>query len=112
MYLDELQPYTITTQQQALGRFVFMMTWYQIVMAVFQLARLFQDKRGRSPAWLVRLMGAMFRGVWISYDGFFKGVFGDGERTQGREDGGDGMVGREGAKGEKGQGGWMAGAVV
>jgi len=51
-------------------------------------------------------MGAMFRGVWISYDGFFKGVFGDGERTQ------DGRVGREGAEGEKAEGVWGVKAMV
>lgn len=111
-YLDELQPYTVTTQQQALGRFVFMMTWYPIVMAVFRLARLFQDKRGRSPGWLVRLMGAIFRGVWISYDGVFKGVFGDGERTQDGEGGEDGRVWREGAEGEKAEGVWRVKAMV
>ena len=81
VYLHELQPYTITTNKQRLGRFVFMMTWYPLVMAMFQLARLFQDKNGLSPPWLVMLTGAVFRGVWISYDGFFKGLFGDGERT-------------------------------
>ena len=30
---------------------------------------------------MVRITGAVFRGVWISYDGFFRGLFGDGERT-------------------------------
>lgn len=37
---------------------------------------------------MVRITGAVFSGVWASYDGFFKGLFGDGERTieDGRED--------------------------
>lgn len=89
-----------------------MMTWYPIIMLVFRLASLFQDKKGKSPGWVVRLTGAMFRGVWISYDGFFKRVFGDGERTQGQEDGGDDRVGREGAEGEKGEGVWRVKAMV
>ena len=41
----------------------------------------YADKKGRAPKWLVVLVGAMFRGMWESYDGFFKRVFGDGERT-------------------------------
>lgn len=81
-YLNELQPYTITTQKQRLGRFVLMMLWYPLLMAVFSLGKIFHDKRGRNPPWLARLLQATFRGVWISYDGFFKSSFGDGERTQ------------------------------
>ena len=34
-----------------------------------------------SPKWLVGLTWAMFRGMWKSYDGFFRGIFGEGERT-------------------------------
>lgn len=71
--------------------------WYPIIMAVFGLGRLFQGKDGKSPAWLLRLTGAMFRGVWASYDGFFKGLFGDGERTiEGCE---GGLVGGEKRRG-------------
>ena len=80
-YLHSLQPYTITTNRQRLGRFIFTMLWYPIIMAVFGLGRMFQGKDGKSPKWLVQLTGAMFRGIWASYDGFFKGLFGDGERT-------------------------------
>ncbi|KAL8767762.1 MAG: hypothetical protein Q9209_005848 [Squamulea sp. 1 TL-2023] len=80
-YLDELQPYTITTQGQRIGRFVFMMTWMPIIRAVFGLNKTFSDERGRSPGWLVRLLGWVFAGVWVTYDGWMKGVFGDGERT-------------------------------
>ena len=93
-----------------------MMVWYPIVMAVFGLGALFQDKQGKNPKWLVRLLGAVFRGVWQSYDGFYKGVFGDGERTQegpdGRGDGMRGKVGKPGATGEKGGGQRMEGEVV
>jgi len=111
-YLDELQPYRITTQKQALGRFVFAMVWSSLVMGVFKIGRLFHDKNGRSPGWLARLMGAIFRGVWMSYDGLFEGIFGDGERTQEREGGEDGSVGREGVEGEKADDLLRDGAVV
>ncbi|KAG7007197.1 hypothetical protein G7Y79_00011g030950 [Physcia stellaris] len=87
-YLRALQPYTITTNGQRLGRFVFMLVWYPLIIALFTLGRLFHDKDGRSPPWMVRITGAVFRGVWISYDGFFRGLFGDGERTiEGEEEG-------------------------
>ncbi|KAL9595220.1 MAG: hypothetical protein Q9219_006586 [cf. Caloplaca sp. 3 TL-2023] len=85
-YLQEVKPYIITTQGQRLGRFVFRMTWSPIISATFALNRLFSDKQGRNPPWLVNLLGSIFVGVWTSYDGWMKGVFGDGERTI--EDGG------------------------
>lgn len=86
-YLHALQPYTVTSSKQRLGKFIFMSVWFPVVMGVFQLARLFQDKHGKSPGWVVKLTGAVFRGVWASYDGFFKGVFGDGERTVEKDEG-------------------------
>ncbi|KAL8700765.1 MAG: hypothetical protein Q9224_000814 [Gallowayella concinna] len=80
-YLGRLQPYTITTQGQRIGRFVFMMTWLPVIRVMFMLSRMFSDEKGRSPKWLVRLLGAVFAGVWITYDGWLKEIFGDGERT-------------------------------
>ncbi|KAI4168238.1 MAG: hypothetical protein LQ343_006566 [Gyalolechia ehrenbergii] len=80
-YLDLLQPYTITTRGQRMGRFVLEMTWWPILSAVFGLNKVFCDKQGRSPRWLVGLLGSVFVGIWTSYDGWMKGVFGDGERT-------------------------------
>ncbi|KAI4131327.1 MAG: hypothetical protein LQ338_001282 [Usnochroma carphineum] len=91
-YLDELQPYTITTQGQRWGRFVFSVTWLPVIRAVLALNRVFSDEQGRSPRWLVSLLGVVFVGVWASYDGWMKGVFGDGERTIG--DGGEERQGR------------------
>ena len=64
-----------------MGKFVFSVTWLPVLRGVFMLNRVFSDERGRSPAWLVRLLGAVFAGIWITYDGFLKRVFGDGERT-------------------------------
>lgn len=64
-----------------MGRFVFEITWRPILSAVFSLNKVFGDKQGRNPPWLVRLLGSVFVGIWTSYDGWMKGVFGDGERT-------------------------------
>ena len=86
-YLEELAPYTITSQKQRLGGFIFRMTWLPLITAIFGLNALFADDKGQAPKWLALITGAVFRGVWISYDKFFYGMFGDGERTQ--ERGGD-----------------------
>ena len=80
-YLQELRPYTITATKQKLGQFIFLALWSPIVMTVFGMEKAFADKRGKSPAWLVELLGAVFKAVWASYDVFFKRLFGDGERT-------------------------------
>ncbi|KAA6408901.1 MAG: gliotoxin biosynthesis [Lasallia pustulata] len=90
-YLHELRPYTITATKQKLGQFIFLILWSSIIMTIIGMERTFADKRGKSPAWLVELLGAVFKAVWASYDMFFKGLFGDGERTIERdEDEGDG----------------------
>lgn len=80
-YLNDLQPYTITTQKQKLGAFVFSTLWLPFILFLFALQRKYSDDKGVAPAWLRKLSGAIFRAVWASYDGFFKSIFGEGERT-------------------------------
>ena len=85
-YLHHIRPYTITQRKQRLGRFIFTAFWGPVIATVFAGDRLFADKGGRSPKWYARFKGAMFIAVWASYDVFFKGLFGDGERTAGQDD--------------------------
>ncbi|KAL8995870.1 MAG: hypothetical protein Q9169_004478 [Polycauliona sp. 2 TL-2023] len=85
-YLDELQAYTITTKRQKVAKMLLSVTWVPILQAVFMLSRVFSDKQGKSPGWLVRLLGLVFMGVWATYDGILKGLFGDGERTMEEEE--------------------------
>ncbi|KAF1984522.1 hypothetical protein K402DRAFT_380722 [Aulographum hederae CBS 113979] len=80
-FLESLQPYTPTSQKQELGRFIFLMMWGPFVAIVLALQKMFQDERGRSPKWLVWASGALFEGMWGSYDNIFLGIFGEGERT-------------------------------
>ena len=80
-YLHAIRPYTVTTSKQRLGLFVFTAVWGPIVFAVFALSKMFADDKGRNPGWLRTLLGAVFKAVWMSYDAFFKRIFGDGERT-------------------------------
>ncbi|KAK4999042.1 hypothetical protein LTR66_001850 [Elasticomyces elasticus] len=87
-YLHRIRPYTVTTNKQRLGQYIFLGIWVPIVMFVFMLQRMFQDEHGRSPEWLRLFLGGIFRAVWASYDGWFRDTFGDGERTV-EEDGDD-----------------------
>ena len=80
-YLHQLRPYTMTTQKQKLGGWIFRMIWLPIISAVFGLNSTFADEDGQAPAWLVALVGVIFSGMWTSYDTVFSKTFGDGERT-------------------------------
>lgn len=84
-YLHGIRSYTITSQKQRVGQFIFLSVWTPITSFLFGNAKLFADKDGRYPPWLVTLLAAMFEGMWASYDRFFKGTFGEGERTVDKE---------------------------
>jgi hypothetical protein len=80
-YLNALQPYTITSNKQQLGQFIFLSFWLPFIIFIFSLQAKFSDKHGRSPPWLRILSQSIFRACWTTYDAFFKPTFGDGERT-------------------------------
>jgi hypothetical protein len=80
-YLQNIRPYTITTARQRVGSFVFLSVWLPVVGSLFALAKLFSDKKGRLPLWLRSLFSMVFKVCWISYDSFFRPIFGDGERS-------------------------------
>lgn len=86
-YLRTIRPYTVTSNKQRLGSYIFLGLWLPFVMMVFGLNAMFVDENGRIPDWLKQLTGAIFKACWASYDGFFKPIFGDGERSI--PDGGD-----------------------
>ncbi|OCL10400.1 hypothetical protein AOQ84DRAFT_353555 [Glonium stellatum] len=81
-YLADIRPYTIMSPKQRLGQFIFLAIWSPFLVLMLALQAQYQDEKGRSPKWLAQLSAAIFNGVWTSYDGFFKDLFGDGERTQ------------------------------
>jgi hypothetical protein len=83
LYLHGIRTYTITTSRQLLGRFIFMLVWMPVIFIMILLQRIFGDKRGRSPKWLVEISHVIFKMMWASYDRFFRNLFGDGERTVG-----------------------------
>jgi hypothetical protein len=84
-YLHGIRTYTITTKKQAMGQALFLSIWMPFVLLIFSLSRKMQDNKGRAPKWVGFFSAIVFKGMWVSYDGVFKGVFGDGERTVGDE---------------------------
>jgi hypothetical protein len=72
--------------RQWLGQFLFVSVWMPVIYISLLLQRIFKDKRGRSPKWLVEATSIIFNTLWVSYDRFFKGLFGDGERTMGPDE--------------------------
>lgn len=86
-YLRAIHPYTMTTQKQRMGQFIFSSLWVPFIMLIFALGRMFADENGVIPNWLKALTAAIFKASWNSYDRFFEPLFGDGERSI--PDGGD-----------------------
>ena len=80
-YLKDIRPYEPRTARQQLGQFIFLATWTPAFALIFGGGNIFLDKDGRYPDWYVAFANAIFVAVWASYDNFFKGIFGDGERT-------------------------------
>ncbi|KAJ9634600.1 hypothetical protein H2199_008883 [Coniosporium tulheliwenetii] len=78
-WLSTLQPYTITSNKQRLGAYVFLTLWMPFIMFVFGLQKVWQDEKGRSPGWLRALTGAIFRGCGPAMMGFLRGFWGWGE---------------------------------
>lgn len=85
-YLHSLQPYTVTTCRQRIGQLIFAGIIAPLVMLFFALGRLFADKNGKLPPALMVLTAAMFNLSWRFYDLVLKPLFGDGERTEEKED--------------------------
>lgn len=86
-YLLSLRPYRITTYRQRMGQIAFAATWVPLVLLVFALGRMFQDKNGKVPSWVAKITAGIFKAIWTSYDNVFEPAFGDGERTIGDDAG-------------------------
>ncbi|KAK4542040.1 hypothetical protein LTR36_007071 [Oleoguttula mirabilis] len=99
-YLHAMRPYTVTTNKQRIGQFVFVAIWMPVIAFIFLMGGMFQDDQGRHPRWMREFSGAVFKAVWASYDSYFKPMFGDGERsiTDGGDDVGDEEAARNAGK--------------
>lgn len=89
-WLQALHPYQRTTFWQTVGQWVVVAFWMPLMGLVMWLSKQVADDKGRIPLWLAVIMGALFKGIWWSYDAMMKPVFGDGERTIEEDDEGAG----------------------
>lgn len=80
-YLSTIRPYRITTFRQRVGQVVFLTLWGPLALLLMKLGSCLAGEDGRSPEWLVKVGDTVFAAMWMSYDGVFRGIFGDGERT-------------------------------
>ncbi|KAH7368380.1 hypothetical protein B0T11DRAFT_276938 [Plectosphaerella cucumerina] len=79
-YLATLQPYTITSWRQSIGRLLFLVPF---LIAVF-IAQTFSGgaRSKKIPAWVTIAVSVFFNLVWMGYDAVLKPLLGDGEHTQ------------------------------
>lgn len=80
-YLSGLHPYRITTFRQKIGKALMLALFGPFILFLFGLSKKLAGPDGRSPPWLLSMLDLTFIAMWKSYDCFFRGVFGDGERT-------------------------------
>ncbi|QKX54564.1 uncharacterized protein TRUGW13939_01651 [Talaromyces rugulosus] len=82
-FLAGIRPYTITTWRQKIGKALFLARWGPLLLSLMGLQRVLADDRGIMPPWLASIQEKAFKAVWNNYDGSFRRIFGDGERTIG-----------------------------
>ncbi|WYZ42490.1 hypothetical protein EsH8_VI_000189 [Colletotrichum jinshuiense] len=95
-WLNGLQPYTVTTRRQRVAQWLLTVFFMPAMLLYFVLNKLVANKDGKVPLWLGLGIGILFNVLWIVYDGVLKPVFGDGERTQEDDEGGEGRRARRG----------------
>lgn len=82
-FLKNIRTYHTTTVQQQLGSYVFLAVWGVLIGFFFTGGKIFLRPDGTYPKWFAVFTNSVFTACWASYDGFFKPLFGDGERTIG-----------------------------
>ncbi|KAI1088459.1 hypothetical protein F5B19DRAFT_471417 [Rostrohypoxylon terebratum] len=86
-YLAQLQSYKITTCRQEVGRWLLLLLWSPVFALILLLGYFLADKKdGKVPLWLGAASAVLANLLWKSYDGIFKPLFGDGERTMENDD--------------------------
>lgn len=81
-YLQSLQPYTITSPRQKIGRILLIGLAGPLVLGAMGISRLLADKDGKYPPVMGAVMNLLFNLVWVAHDWVLKPIFGDGERTE------------------------------
>ncbi|TEA10474.1 Gamma-glutamyl cyclotransferase gliK [Colletotrichum sidae] len=86
-WLRSLQPYTVTSFGQEVARLLVTALLLPLLLFFFALNKFLANKEGKLPLWLGIALGVVVNLVWMGYDGVLKPVFGDGERTEEKDDG-------------------------
>lgn len=81
-YLQSLQGYERTSQRQSIGFYLLLLLFLVPLGLYFLFGRLFADKNGKHPPWLMVYAAVLMNTVWKSYDAAFRPRFGEGERTE------------------------------
>lgn len=81
-WLASLQPYTITTRRQDIGKILFRLVWMPWLIIFFVFMRSASGPKGSRSKAARFLSGRLFSGVWLSYDWGFKWIWGNGESTE------------------------------
>ncbi|KAL4782519.1 hypothetical protein BJX76DRAFT_332485 [Aspergillus varians] len=80
-YLEQLQPYRITSVRQRIGKVLFLTMWAPLLVLMLWFSRIFARPDGRNPEWVGRFSDFVTTQMWSSYDNAFVHIFGDGEMT-------------------------------
>lgn len=83
-FLHNIRTYHLTSNKQQLGLFIFLSLWAPVFLLFFGGGgAMFLRENGTYPPWFATFARSVFTACWASYDGFFRRMFGDGERTIG-----------------------------
>jgi hypothetical protein len=81
-WLAGLQEYRRTSVRQWVGALLWGVMWVPAMLTFIVLTKVCADAEGRAPEWLMKAQRGLMMVHWRAYDGGFKKVFGDGERTE------------------------------
>jgi hypothetical protein len=81
-WLAGLQHYRRTSLRQWTGAILWGIIWVPVMMTFIVLTKVCADSEGRAPQWLTSAQRVLQKAMWGAYDGGFKAVFGDGEKTE------------------------------
>ncbi|KAK3192384.1 hypothetical protein K4F52_001597 [Lecanicillium sp. MT-2017a] len=84
-YLDNVQPYTMTSTRQRIGKWVIIVLVGPLFLLTMRVSALLADESGKSPKAAANFMTMMSNTVWTTYDYIMKPIFGDGEKTMEKE---------------------------
>ncbi|KAJ3480180.1 hypothetical protein NLG97_g8130 [Lecanicillium saksenae] len=85
-YLESIQPYTPTHLGQKIGKFTFILAFGPMFLLMMRISSFFADESGKTPKFMSTIMTMLSNVMWIGYDNILKPIFGNGERTEGKED--------------------------